>query len=372
MRDVEEWEADFMEMAMARRQATAKRYPQQLIDMITASSTVVEGGGEGGSKGGAGGGGEEEDGGSGGGGGGGGLASFYDRSAAAKSSTATESSGAMTAAPRESAADKIKDVRSLDRAYTHRLVMLLRNAATGGWELPGGEVLEGEKLRSAAERSLRGALSVEGELDVWFVGHAPIGHAHVVYDAATQAATGRYGARVFYYRAELLGGRPRLATPSHDDFAWLTRDETEGYLPRPAYKYLHQVFGSGPGEEVARREAWQTRIAAAGLTPAAATGRRHFRVRAARTAGTRLPAVVTAKEAASAAAKWGDAAKAGQLREHVHHRNVAAVEQRKAAAAARLALAIPPAAALAAAKRASSGRVAAAAAAAAAAATASA
>ena len=105
-------------------------------------------------------------------------------------------------------------------------------------------------------------------------------------------------------------------------------------LPRPLFKYLHQVIASGPGEEIVRAEAWKARNAARGLTVAQATGRRAHRVwlqkrRVRQTAvgegssgrsleaagesapvGFRMPAVATREQAAVAALPWvrdGDA-----------------------------------------------------------------
>lgn len=418
MRDVEDWEADFASLAWTRKQAKAKRYPQQLIDMITASSTVVEGGGEAGSATGGGsdyssigqvvGGGESSTGkgkkkdaaaaaaassgaasgatessktqapvasgsssasdaaapdaasstsGTGNDSGSSssaptGLSSFYDRGSSSRSTSTDESSGAMTAAPRESMADKIGDVRSLDRAYTQRLVLLVRSRGDGVWGFPCGVALGGEALRSAAERHLRAAVAVDPELDLWFVGHSPIGHSLEVFTPAEQTASGAYGAKVFYYRVELLGGRPKLEEDSrYDDFVWVTRDEAEKYLSRPLYKYAHQIIGSGPGEEFTRHETWHSKVQAKGITVAQAAGRKNFRVTSARLAGLRLPVIATQAQAAAASLKWDDSSKAGVYKSEFaafHARRKVASAQ---SAAYQAALAIPTAAAAAQAAR---------------------
>lgn len=47
MRDVHDWEADFLDYQTHREDVEAKQYPQAFIDMLTASTKVIEGGGGG-------------------------------------------------------------------------------------------------------------------------------------------------------------------------------------------------------------------------------------------------------------------------------------------------------------------------------------
>ena len=47
MRDVHDWEADFLDYQTHREDAEAKQYPPAFIDMLTASTKVIEGGGGG-------------------------------------------------------------------------------------------------------------------------------------------------------------------------------------------------------------------------------------------------------------------------------------------------------------------------------------
>jgi hypothetical protein len=419
MRDVEGWEGDWLNYRYERRQAGAKQYPQALLDQFTASSTVMEkgsgggGGGDGASaaggddsgaaaagkkKGGskkdaaaaaaaAGGAAGDAAGGDATGddaaaeskaaaapppstGGAGGLDSFYERGGSA--ATDESKKGGLVIAPRVTAADSIGDTRSLDRAYSQRLVLLVRDKATGGWGAPAGLRLPGEPMAQAAERAVRalfGGPAVCGALDLWYVGAAPVGHWLQVHPPEVQAATGTYGSKTFFYRAEILNGRfalPRgepgdgrdAASFPYDDFHWLARDEAEGVLPRPLYKYLHQVIGAGPGEEFARRTKWLAGVERRGLTVDQASGRRAYRVAVARrpggyaTAGApRLPAVATQAQAALAAAPFAPgggggkaAALAGEL--NAYHDRLRA--QRGISAGLRTALATPPASVLAA------------------------
>lgn len=392
---MEAWEADWLAYKVQRQAGEAKEYPKALIDQFTASSTVLEksdgGEGEGAKEGGkkdkkakaaaaaaAGGEGGEGDAaaaeaaaaaapppstggssGSGGSGGGGNLEMFYERSG---SSAGEESKKAgLVVAQRVTPADGIGDTRSLDRAYSQRLVLLVKERGEGGaWTVPGASRKEGEPMRQAAERSLRSLFgSSEPTLDYWYVGAAPVGHALTVFPPALQAASGAYGAKTFFYRAELLNGKFSLpkgepgddrdaSSFPYDDFHWLTRDETERYLPRPVYKYLHQVIGAGPGEEHARRTAWLQRIQAKGLSPAQASGRRAYRVEQARrprsTLGApRLRAVATADQAAVAAAPFTDGDKRERLAGAVDAYHARLRAQSAISDQLRVTLATPPA-----------------------------
>jgi hypothetical protein len=358
MRDLEDWEADFLTMQFERQQAEARRYPPELINMITASQQIVEkeaapaAGGKAGGKGAKGGkeaagegaaagaagetaaASEEEAApaaakpkGAGKGGEGAVLSSFYETaSAASQSSAADDSATNLVAASRISSADQINDTRSLDRAYTQRLVLLARShggAGGSGWGLPSALVQDSETMVQAAERAVRSAFQHDADLDLWYPGAGPMGHLLQVFSPAQQEATGRYGAKVFFYRAQILAGRLRAhpagevaalaaaatarsggVETAYEDFMWLSRDECEAHLPRHLYKYLHQVLGGGAGEEYSRRQAWLKRVEGSGLTVAQATGRRAHRVTAARVGGTRLLAVATRRQLELAAQPW--------------------------------------------------------------------
>jgi hypothetical protein len=392
MRDAEQWEADFLQLKWERNQAEAKLYPQQLYDMLTASSTVMEGSSEQQP--------EQQHGSDGTPSTGtapenangasdntaaargsrttadtaaASLSSFYDDGGAVRASqTEDQQTSGLVVAPRVTPADEVDDRRSLDRAYTQYLALLVRDAATGEWGLPRGERLPGEPMLQAAERCLREAWGGDPSLDIWYMGRAPVGHLLHVHPPEVQAATGQYGAKEFIYRAELIAGRFRLPTHpaaaaavNYSDFAWLTRDESESVLSRPLFKYLHQIIASGPGEELSRALKWQERNAARGITIAQATGRRAYRVRMQKTSfgtvagvrhahasfGFRMPAVATRAQAAIAAQPWpkGDAgaSKAAELVAAGDAYYARRADQKARSAAIAKALATPTAATLA-------------------------
>lgn len=377
-RDLEDWEGNFMEAMWERTQATARQYPPELIELFTASQTVMEGGSDSGASAASAGGkgkkgkaaagdapadgaaaeGAASEGAAGEGGAADAaaaaaeaapaaaaapavsddaLAGFYEVSgdSSARSNTTDEAQAGLAMASRMSSADKINDTRSLDRAYAQRLVLLARNKSSGEWGLPSAVVRDDEHMCEAAERAVRTAFHHDADLDLWFPGAAPMGHWLQPFAPEVQKATGRYGAKVFFYRAQIMGGRLRVGAPAelaalaaasqkqtggldavYDDLQWLTRDETESVLPRPFYKYVHQIMGGGAGEEYARRTAWLKRIEGKGLSADQASGRRNFRTSSMKDNSLRLLAVATRRQAELAARPFeADGAKVAAIKE---------------------------------------------------------
>jgi hypothetical protein len=185
-------------------------------------------------------------------------------------------------------------------------------------------------MARAAERVVCAAFGPEPSLDLWVVGSSPVGHELRMYAPEKQKATGCYGEKVFFYRAEMVGGRFRLPASgskkafdgdtrspdafAYDDFVWVSRDESEAFLARQDFKYLHQVMGAGAGEEVSRKQKWLAALQAKGLTVAQATGRRWHRVKAMRGTDRRRPALATRAQVEVAALPFAaDGRKAAAL-----------------------------------------------------------
>lgn len=337
MRDVEQWEGDFLAMKFDREQAVAKPYPDALIDMWTAGDKVMETeraadgvpkakgkpagkdakpAAEGGAV--AQGGESKQELSASLASGPVGLADFYEKSGAEGNNSTESGTQGLAIASRESSADTIGDMRSLERAYAQRLALVVRDRATGTWSLPAGECLEGEGMKQAAERVLRATFG-DPSLLLYYPGNAPVGHWLRVYSPEEQQAKQCYGEKIFFYRADIGRGRFRLpregeagfrspATFPYDDFRWLTRDEMEGVMTggsRPLWKYLHQVVGLGAGEEYARAQAWKSKVAGQkGGSIQAGTAVRVHRVSKQKRLGYRLPAIATRKHAELAAAPW--------------------------------------------------------------------
>jgi hypothetical protein len=62
-----------------------------------------------------------------------------------------------------------------------------------------------------------------GELRRWFVSNSPAGHYCYAYPKEMQQQRKQYGAKVFFYRAQLLEGSLRLETRLYKDYAWVAR-----------------------------------------------------------------------------------------------------------------------------------------------------
>lgn len=343
MRDLDEWENDFLWFKYNLEQQRAKQYPTALMDMWQASEKVLGGNSGGGDKAdtdkkdskaasgdnkkstaasegtttattepsssGTSKSSDNEE---------ASLDSFYERTGPT-STVATTAKGIQTA-PRITAADQIHDVRSLDRAYSQRLALVVKEKSTNQWMFPGGEVYEGEPIRQAAERWMKTYFGNDSKTDLWYLGNAPIGHYLRVYTPEQQKQFQCYGEKIYFYRAEILSGRFRLPkktekrTVPFTDFQWLTRDETETVFDRPFYKYAHQIIGSGAGEEYARYVQWKSTLEKKGLKMGTAVARRHQREQQQKKVGIRFPLIATRADAEVAAAKYSKEKETVQLK----------------------------------------------------------
>ena len=133
------------------------------------------------------------------------------------------------AAPRETSADRAKNMQSLNRRLDARLFLLVKRGGT--WGFVEGAVGDAGSLRGAAEAALAGVLGSNGgdeagveEVHHYFVGNAPAAHT-VGEDATTR----------FYHRCQLVqpggfDGDALLRRGGYEDYAWVTVDEMGAYL----------------------------------------------------------------------------------------------------------------------------------------------
>ena len=322
MRDLDEWENNFLWLKYDLEQQRAKQYPTALLDIWQASEKVLGGNSGGGST-------EatdkkdnkkdnkktenttestpspsdttptktEES-----------LDSFYERTG--PTSTVSTTAKGIQTAPRITAADQIHDVRSLDRAYSQRLALVMKETTTNQWMFPGGEVYEGEPIRQAAERWMKTYFGNDSKVELWYLGNSPIGHYLRVYPPEIQKQLQCYGEKIYYYRAEILSGRFRLPkktekrTLPYTDFQWLTRDETETVFDRPFYKYAHQIIGSGAGEEYARASQWKEKLQKKNKKIGTAVIQRIQREQTQKKNGIRFPLIATRNDAEIAALRY--------------------------------------------------------------------
>lgn len=150
---------------------------------------------------------------------------------------------------RTTQADTEKNHKTTDRALQDSLYLLVRrNRAPGPdgkaayeWQFPQGKAAEGESMRETAERVGDRAY---GKVSRWYISNAPMGHLCYAYPAEMQAARKQYGAKVFFYRCQLLdeAGQFRLETRLYKDYVWVTRDEVCEYMDPETAAYMKALL----------------------------------------------------------------------------------------------------------------------------------
>lgn len=337
IRDAEKWENDFDKWVLERFNADAKQYPEALMNQWRAGEKVLGDAKQ--SAGGAGKGEGKKEGGAPDGAAAAGsrkgkkdeaassdMSQFYDDTSLATSDSQEATVKGFQASPRTTPADEIANFRSLERAYTQRLVLIVKDKATGQWTVPQGERFDGETMQASAQRWTRAMFGADSTAILWFLTDAPVGHMLNVFPPEKQQALQCYGEKVYFYRAEILKGRFRMPAEGdarsrdfkYSDYAWVTRDESEKYFNRPFYKYMHQVIGAGAGEEITRKTQWLQKIQQKGLSIGQATAQRSDRVQRKRRLGEYMPLVATQQHAALASLSMSDASKEDELRKAVN------------------------------------------------------
>lgn len=81
-------------------------------------------------------------------------------------------------------------------------------------------------MRAAAQRALDATLAPDRALQTWFVGRSPCLH-----HPAPVGSGGGGGETLFFHRAQLIRGKPRLRAGSGlAEFVWATKAELEARL----------------------------------------------------------------------------------------------------------------------------------------------
>lgn len=81
-----------------------------------------------------------------------------------------------------------------------------------------------------------------GEVRRWFVSNAPIGYVSYAYPKEMQQQRKQYGAKVYFYRAQLIEGNLKLETRLYTDMAWISRDEVGEYFNEDMAEYLTELL----------------------------------------------------------------------------------------------------------------------------------
>ena len=144
-------------------------------------------------------------------------------------------------ASRITEADLNNDRRSLERKLDVSLYLIVkRNRKDSAWQFPQGKLLDEEKsVRKGAERVLDRAV---GKINRWFISNSPIGYHLYPYPPAIQEQRKQFGAKVFFYRSQLIEGTIKLETRLYTDYAWVTRDELVEYFDKDTAELLHAML----------------------------------------------------------------------------------------------------------------------------------
>lgn len=52
----------------------------------------------------------------------------------------------------------------------------------------------------------------------------------------------QFGAKVFFYRSQLISGNVKLETRLYKDYAWIARDELNEYFDSETAEYLNNIL----------------------------------------------------------------------------------------------------------------------------------
>ncbi|KAL1138481.1 hypothetical protein AAG570_008544 [Ranatra chinensis] len=131
--------------------------------------------------------------------------------------------------------DQENNYRTTKRALDRNLLLLVSEKVGDKemWILPQGKRKEGETLRDTAERVLKDKCG--NLLKAKFLGNAPCGFYKYKYPKAKQGET--MGAKIFFFKAQILDGNVELNGGPCQDFHWATRREMEK-LP---HEYLKAI-----------------------------------------------------------------------------------------------------------------------------------
>mmetsp|Transcript_3039 Transcript_3039/g.3208 ORF Transcript_3039/g.3208 Transcript_3039/m.3208 type:complete len:266 (-) Transcript_3039:47-844(-) len=146
----------------------------------------------------------------------------------------------FTPASRITEADLNDDRRSLERSLSRSVFLIVkRNRENYSWQFPQGKIGDSETLRESAERVLDRAV---GNVRRYFLSNSPMGYMCYKYPDSIQRQRNQFGAKVFYYRAQLIEGDIRLETRLYTDYAWVTREEVEEYLDKDSAEFMTELL----------------------------------------------------------------------------------------------------------------------------------
>lgn len=161
---------------------------------------------------------------------------FLDASSSSRE--ADEGEPEFEPGPTVTEADKTNDRRSLDRALTRRLYLLIRGTPYGGakdspvWHFPEKEYAKEDTLRKCAEEVIKPF--VNNPADVYFVGNAPCGHLHY------RLSEPNY--KRFFFKSQLIAGKVHVKGKKIKDYAWVSKEELPEYLDPSDLEYMKKML----------------------------------------------------------------------------------------------------------------------------------
>ncbi|MCJ1411808.1 54S ribosomal protein L17 mitochondrial [Ptychographa xylographoides] len=146
--------------------------------------------------------------------------------------------------PRTTEADRDGDTRSLNRALSRTLYLVVQGA-NGGWGFPCGELAKKETLHTAAERLLVQSAGIN--MNTWIVGNHPVGHYNLKYAQPRleqETKIEQLGAKTFFMKARIMAGQANLKDNKLglQDFKWLAKDELEKEVQPQYWKHIKNML----------------------------------------------------------------------------------------------------------------------------------
>ncbi|KAG5439927.1 hypothetical protein PCANB_000209 [Pneumocystis canis] len=138
------------------------------------------------------------------------------------------------ALPRETEADRKGDLHSLERKLDKTLYLLVKKPRNEHcWQFPQGAVMENDVLHTTAERSLRDICG--NNMNVWYVGHIPIGNGKYKYPEG-------YSNEFYGAKARVMAGQVKLNTAEMVDWVWVTKNEIRQYVSKAYWNTIHAML----------------------------------------------------------------------------------------------------------------------------------
>ncbi|CAG8712006.1 12840_t:CDS:2, partial [Ambispora leptoticha] len=139
-------------------------------------------------------------------------------------------------------ADRIDDVKSLDRALQRTLYLIVKKPREmHAWQFPQGGVRTNEYLHEAARRELTEECGPD--MDVWIVGRRPIGFYQYDFPGMLKKDHENYiGAKVFFMKGHIFAGQVKIDNEEVVDFAWVTKQEMKDYVHEEYYNVVKNML----------------------------------------------------------------------------------------------------------------------------------